>query len=148
VTTSSHITVATPRALRPALLLVALWLLWRGHDDPGGGFISSLVAASAIALTHLLTPPDEQRLEVAGRTVGIGLALAAATAAAPLLFGAELLASTKVTILGLELATSLVFDVGVLLVVVGAVELTIVAVLRHGSEVADTRPTIDGEVQT
>jgi hypothetical protein len=53
-----------------------------------------------------------------------------------------------VTILGLELATSLVFDVGVLLVVVGAVELTIVAVLRHGSEVADTRPTIDGEVQT
>ncbi|MFP5308259.1 MAG: MnhB domain-containing protein [Actinomycetes bacterium] len=130
---TSSIAVTTGRALRPLLLFVALWLLWRGHDDPGGGFIASLVAGAAIALTHLLTPPAPERLAAAGRTIGIGLALSAAVAVAPLLLGAELLTSTKVVVLGKELATSLAFDVGVLLVVVGAVEMFTVAVLRHGA---------------
>jgi multicomponent Na+:H+ antiporter subunit A len=44
------------RALTPVLAALSLYLLLRGHDEPGGGFIAGLVAGCGIALLYLARP--------------------------------------------------------------------------------------------
>ncbi len=41
-----------------AMLLIALGILLRGHNEPGGGFIGGLVAAAASALLAIVLDPD------------------------------------------------------------------------------------------
>ncbi|MBX3438063.1 MAG: Na(+)/H(+) antiporter subunit B, partial [Planctomycetaceae bacterium] len=38
------------RLLQPLLLLTSIFLLIRGHNEPGGGFVGGLIAAAAFAL--------------------------------------------------------------------------------------------------
>jgi multisubunit Na+/H+ antiporter MnhB subunit len=38
------------RVLMPLILLVSVFVFWRGHNEPGGGFIGGLLAATAFAL--------------------------------------------------------------------------------------------------
>ncbi len=76
---SSLILRAATRALAPLLLLLALFLLWRGHNEPGGGFIGGLVAASAAALQGLAFGPAAARRMLVLPPVavaGLGLAVA------------------------------------------------------------------------
>ena len=47
--TSAILQTAT-RVLMPLLLLFAVFLLWRGHNQPGGGFVGGLVVASSFVL--------------------------------------------------------------------------------------------------
>ena len=117
--------------LAPALLLTAGWLLLRGHDAVGGGFIGGLAAGAAVVLLYLSR--GHQRLWQSAwfRTlpmVGAGLVIAGGYGLAGLVADGAFLAGGKVTLPGgTSVAASLVFDVGVFLVVVGLV----VAVLRH-----------------
>jgi len=46
----SLILQTTARLLVPLMLLFSIFLLFRGHNEPGGGFIGGLVAAGAYAL--------------------------------------------------------------------------------------------------
>ncbi|WP_017579057.1 DUF4040 family protein [Nocardiopsis valliformis] len=48
------------RYLMPILVLWSLYLLFRGHDEPGGGFIAGLVGGSAFALLYLAAPSDNR----------------------------------------------------------------------------------------
>lgn len=117
------------RWLHPTVLLVSVYLLLAGHGRTGGGFAAGLVAGLGLVLRYVaggrhalgaISPIDPDRL------IGLGLVIAAGYAAAGALLGDGVLASTKVAVdlplLGhVEGATSLVFDGGVYLVVVGLV---------------------------
>ena len=119
------------------LLLFSVFLLLRGHDLPGGGFIGGLLAASAVALyaiangyaaaVRLLRVPP-QALIAWGLAFGVGAGLLAALQGEPYLTGQWLI----FTLAGVEwkLSSPLVFDVGVYLVVVGVV-LTMVFALEE-----------------
>lgn len=110
------------------IYVFAIWLLFRGHNEPGGGFVAGLVLAAAVALQgmtfglqaarQLFTVPFHAML-------GVGLFLAAAATIGPVLFGYPPLKSAfgsiTLPLIGqVEWATATVFDIGVLLVVVGA----------------------------
>jgi multicomponent Na+:H+ antiporter subunit A len=118
-----------------ALVVVAVYLLVAGHNSPGGGFAGGLVFGAALALRFLTQGPTAVRrtIRVAPTTLlGVGLLLALATAAVPLLGGGELLdhgaADLTVPVLGhAHLTSALVFDLGVFLVVVGMVALLLEA---------------------
>jgi multicomponent Na+:H+ antiporter subunit B len=108
------------------ILAASLWVLLRGHNEPGGGFIGGLVAVSAsilwavahgsAAATRRLPLRDPVALAAAG--VGLG-ALAGVVA---LLQGQPFLTHWWGTLpfIGVKVSTVLVFDVGVYLCVWGA----------------------------
>jgi multicomponent Na+:H+ antiporter subunit B len=123
---TSLILVTATRLLAPALVLFALFMLLRGHDAPGGGFIGGLLVAAAIALVALVRGKDGVRKVMRIDPVLVILAgLLAAVAAAllgPLSGSAPLtVVWTQVKVPGFgKLGSALLFDTGVLLVVVGA----------------------------
>jgi multicomponent Na+:H+ antiporter subunit A len=116
------------RLLFPSIVVLSLYLLFSGHDRPGGGFSGGLVATEAFVLRYLAGGARE--LEAAMPVhpvalVGSGLALATAVGIVPLLFGAAPLSSDVVALdLGdavhVEVTTSLFFEIGVYLLVLGA----------------------------
>ncbi|MBC7725526.1 MAG: Na+/H+ antiporter subunit A [Burkholderiaceae bacterium] len=112
-----------------ALIVVSVYLVFAGHNAPGGGFAGGLVAGLALVGRYLAGGRHELGAAApvdAGRLLGVGLTLSVGTALVPLFFGADPLTSTwvegEVWLLGhLEFVTSTVFDVGVYLVVIGLV---------------------------
>jgi multicomponent Na+:H+ antiporter subunit B len=111
------------------LLLFSFFLMLRGHDLPGGGFIGGLVAAAAVALYAIAFGyrAAQAMLRVSPRAlVGWGLVAAVAAGFLALLQGqAFLTGQWWIVRLGggaeLKLSSPLLFDVGVYLVVVGTV---------------------------
>ncbi|MFB4164845.1 Na(+)/H(+) antiporter subunit B [Alteribacillus sp. JSM 102045] len=115
------------------ILAFSVFIFFNGHHEPGGGFIGGLMTASAIVLLLLaydlemvkrILPFDFKLVTAAGLLVAIG------TGMGSFLFGVPFLSQTfdyfTFPVLGeLELATALLFDIGVYLVVVG-VTLTII----------------------
>jgi multicomponent Na+:H+ antiporter subunit B len=132
----SYILTTATRFLLPLLLLFSIFLLQRGHNEPGGGFVGGLVAGAAFALyTIAYTVRDARRaLRVNPRTlIALGLLAAAGSGTLGLLGGEAYLtglwSTFSVPALG-KLGTPLLFDVGVYLVVLG-VTLTIIYVLAE-----------------
>lgn len=136
------------RGLAPIMLAVSVYLLVRGHDAVGGGFIGGLTAGAVVVLRYF--SEGHERL-LSSRTlryaplVGSGILLSALYGVAGLVLGGNFLAGAKVALPGgLEVAASLAFDVGVYLVVLGL----IVAVMRHlghpGDETALRLPEREG----
>jgi multicomponent Na+:H+ antiporter subunit A len=133
------------RVIFHAVLMTSLWLLFAGHNAPGGGFVGGLLAGSAITLRYVAGGMKEVRGRSRFRpwtVLGAGLLVAAVTAAFPLLGGGDVLdvASTSVTVplLGTaRLSAALVFDTGVYLTVVGMV---LMAFEAFGDEPAQARP--------
>ncbi len=117
------------RPLLPLALAVSIYILLRGHNLPGGGFIAGLIAAVALILQYVASGIDfaEARLRLdCFWLLAAGLALAAGTGAASMLFDSPFLTSAHghlhLPLIGdVELASATVFDLGVFLVVVGAV---------------------------
>lgn len=106
------------------MLLFSLYLLVRGHNQPGGGFVGGLVAASALVLHAIANGVSvtRRRLRVDPRAVAmIGVAVAIAAGLVAAFSGAPFLTGVWVFPAGIPLGTPLLFDVGVYLVVVGAV---------------------------
>lgn len=118
------------------MLLFSLFLLWRGHNAPGGGFIGGLVAAAGLIVHGLAAGPAATRrlLRIDPRAIVLGGILVAVVAGLmPLAGGLDFLTGLWVFIgatptdKGLALGTPLLFDVGVYLTVVGGVSGMIVA---------------------
>lgn len=110
------------KVLVPLLLLASVYVLLRGHNAPGGGFIGALLGASALVLAYLAAPSD-----AAGRVrlpfllvAGMGAVVAAAVGLLGLADG-SFLRPLHADVLGIHLTTALVFDVGVYLAVLGVV---------------------------
>ncbi len=126
------------RFLMALLLLFSIFLLLRGHNEPGGGFIGGLVAASAAALHAIAYDPATARsaLWVEPRTlIGAGLVVAAGSGLWGLALGQPFLTGHWLDIdlpgVGaLGLGTPLLFDLGVYLVVIG-VTLTVILTLAE-----------------
>ncbi|SFO76143.1 multicomponent Na+:H+ antiporter subunit A [Geodermatophilus dictyosporus] len=107
------------RVLVPGMAALSLWLLWRGHDEPGGGFISALVAGTAVGLHQTAHAfPGLPRLLRPTSLVGGGLLLALGTGLFAVVRGEPLLTPVEVPLLGaLGIGSALLFDLGVYLLV-------------------------------
>ncbi|QOX78872.1 Na+/H+ antiporter subunit B [Trichlorobacter lovleyi] len=113
------------RLLLPLMLLFSLFLLLRGHNEPGGGFVGGLVVAAAFALYTLAHGEKEGRrmLRIAPlQLVATGLLIALASGLLPLLAGLPFLtalwSSVPAPVIG-HAGTPLLFDLGVYLLVAG-----------------------------
>jgi len=115
------------RAELHTLLLVSLYLLFAGHNQPGGGFAGGLVASAALCLRYVAagTSSLDRSLPVpAPALLGTGLLLAIGTGTVPLLLGDQFMESAiwqvDLPVFGHVKFTSVfVFDTGVYLVVLG-----------------------------
>jgi multicomponent Na+:H+ antiporter subunit A len=115
------------RLLFHSAIVVSVYLLFAGHNLPGGGFAGGLVAGLAFVARYLAAGRFELGEAApidAGKLLGFGVLFAGGTALVPLFFGVDALTSTwfeaELPLLGhIEFVTSTLFDVGVYLVVVG-----------------------------
>ncbi|MSW52968.1 MAG: DUF4040 domain-containing protein, partial [Actinobacteria bacterium] len=128
------------RLIFHTVLVLSVYLLWAGHDVPGGGFAGGLVAGLAFTIRYLAGGRYElgEAAPVgAGLVIGLGLVIAVGTGLAGAVVGDAVLQGgswkPEIPLLGpLKLYSSTLFDVGVYLVVVGVV----LDVLRSfGSEI-------------
>ncbi len=111
------------------VLVFGLYLLFAGHNQPGGGFIGGLVSGAAFILRYVAGGRRELRAAVPvdpRLPLVLGLLLATATGIAALFLGGQFLESgyrdLVVPVLGdVALVSALAFDIGVYLVVVGLV---------------------------
>jgi multicomponent Na+:H+ antiporter subunit B len=136
--TESLILSTATRYLLPLLLLFSIFLLLRGHYEPGGGFIGGLVAAAAFALNAIAfgVPRTREVLRLDPRIlIGAGLLVAAVSGIFTWLFSINNPYFTAIwlknpwPVLG-KVGTPLLFDIGVYFVVLGVV-LKIIFVLAE-----------------
>jgi multisubunit Na+/H+ antiporter MnhB subunit len=130
--TSFILRVAT-RMLVGLILVFSAYLLFRGHNAPGGGFSAALVAGTGFALFAIAEGPGpvRQALRVApltivawGLLVALGAGLAGLAAGRPFLTGLWGAETAK------GLGSPLIFDSGVFLVVLGTL-LTLILELEE-----------------
>ncbi|MYZ48378.1 Na+/H+ antiporter subunit B [Propylenella binzhouense] len=114
--------------LTALMVLFSIFVLLRGHNAPGGGFIGGLIAASAIAIYGIacgVTAVRHALVFTPTAISGFGLFLSAASGLPSLLLGVPFLTGLWWTphVFGAEIpvATPVVFDIGVYFVVVGAI---------------------------
>ncbi|MXO74972.1 monovalent cation/H+ antiporter subunit A [Altererythrobacter aerius] len=132
--------------LFPVIMVFAFYLLLRGHDLPGGGFAGGITVAIALILQYMAmgTRRVEARLAVRPLAwIGIGLLVAVTTGAGAMVFGYPFLTSyfsyLDVPLIGqVPLASALLFDVGIFILVVGTTALILTA-LAHQSVRAPQR---------
>ncbi|PRY71674.1 monovalent cation/H+ antiporter subunit A [Halomonas ventosae] len=132
-------------ALLPLALLVSAFIFLRGHNQPGGGFIAGLVTAVALILLYMARGVEwtQQRLDFPYQPVAIaGVAVATLTGLGSWLFGHPFLTSAfghfHLPLVGdFELATAMLFDLGVYLAVVGA---TLMILANLGKVTTPHRP--------
>ncbi|WP_299053882.1 Na+/H+ antiporter subunit A [uncultured Nocardioides sp.] len=111
------------------IMVFSVYLLIAGHNLPGGGFAGGIVAGLALMVRYLAGGRyelDEAAPVDAGVLIGTGLFIGALASLGPLLLGGEVQRTydtyLTVPLLGeLHLVSSVVFDVGVYLVVIGLV---------------------------
>jgi multisubunit Na+/H+ antiporter MnhB subunit len=121
------------RLMLTLLILAALFMLWRGHNEPGGGFIGGLMASTAIVLYLIAFGRRATgRIVPVASNIGLGggLAVAVASGFLAVIVGAPYMTGQWTTLGTLKLGTPLLFDVGVFIVVVSFV-LTIVFALER-----------------
>lgn len=116
------------QSLLPLALLVSFYIFLRGHNLPGGGFIAGLVTAVAFILQYIAHGSNwiAQRLTINYRKIiSVGVAIAAFTGVGSWLFGKPFMKTWfdyfDIPLIGeIELASALVFDLGVYITVVGS----------------------------
>ncbi|HEX5367281.1 MAG TPA: hydrogen gas-evolving membrane-bound hydrogenase subunit E [Acidimicrobiales bacterium] len=117
------------RVVFSAVVVGSIYLLFAGHNQPGGGFVGGIVAGAAVALLYVAGGIDDVRRVSRARpwtVLGGGLLLSALTVVVPLALGGAPLEAARweadLWLLGHVKATSaLAFDAGVYLLVVGLV---------------------------
>lgn len=129
------------RFLLPLLLLFSLFMLLRGHDEPGGGFIAGLIGAVGFALYLFAFSARRTRTLMRVSPLGMlgsGLMLATLSGIPSIFLGDPFYTSIWLPVdlpgLGqIKLSTPLLFDIGVYLVVLGSV-MHIVLALAEAEE--------------
>jgi len=118
---------AAARYLMPLMLVFSVFLLIRGHNEVGGGFVGGLVATSALMLYAIALSPAALRklLPVEPHVlVSAGLISALISGLIPMLAGQPFMTGlwlkNPIPVIG-KVGTPLLFDTGVYLVVIGVV---------------------------
>jgi multicomponent Na+:H+ antiporter subunit B len=129
--------------------LFAVYLLLRGHNYPGGGFIGGLGSAVALILLSLAVGVERMqeilRIDPA-KLASLGLLLAFLVATAPMLWGSPFLTQynlklEEVPLVGqLAIGTPLVFDIGIFLAVIGVTVKMIVVLARSVESLPALKP--------
>lgn len=135
------------RWLAKVATLVAVYVTFRGHNAPGGGFAGGLVVGSVFVLQHLTGREPLLRGRPIRRPetlLGVGLLLALATTIAPLAVGGAPLESyiwsLNVPVVGdVKIVSSMFFDLGVFVVVVSVVLMMLQALGTRGAAVVEDR---------
>ena len=114
--------------LTSLMLLFSVFVLLRGHNEPGGGFIGGLIAASAFAIQGIAfgVPAARRAMRFHPMAIsGFGLFMAAASGFFSFAFGVPFLtglwAAPGLFGMTVDISTILFFDIGVYLVVLGAI---------------------------
>lgn len=120
---SSLIFSAVSRVLFWLMLAASVFILLRGHDEPGGGFVGGLVAAMAVGIVALadgVTPARKLLWAHPVALAGLGLFFAFVSGVPGLWFDGSFLTHRWVIFEnGFKLGTTMIFDLGVYLVVLG-----------------------------
>ena len=111
------------QAATPFAIITGMYLLFAGHNQPGGGFAAGLVFGAVVALRVI---GGLQKPVRAVPLLSIGVVIVCVVAVAPLLWGDVLLdqqvVSTTVPVLGkIKTGSALIFDLGVTAIVIGLV---------------------------
>jgi multicomponent K+:H+ antiporter subunit A len=141
--------VVVTRLMLPLSLMVGAYIFFRGHNLPGGGFIAALVVSIALVMQYMASG-----FRWAGRKIksdyhaliGSGALIAGATGITSMVFDFPFLSSRfehfHLPWIGdFEVSSTLVFDLGVFLTVVGGVMLA----LAQFSALGDCTARSDGE---
>ena len=114
--------------LTALLVLYSIFILLRGHNEPGGGFIGGLIAASAFAVYGIACGVSPVRRALYFHPMalaGFGLFIAATAGALSIFVSVPFMTGLWVyPVLGgvvVALSTPLLFDIGVYFVVVGTI---------------------------
>ncbi|MGC1506695.1 MAG: monovalent cation/H+ antiporter subunit A [Sulfitobacter sp.] len=145
--------VVLTRVLMPLVLLVGFYIFWRGHNEPGGGFIAGLIVSIGVVMQYMASgfnwTSARLRYPYHG-VIGAGVLIAGLTGIGSWFFGKPFLTSdfTYVRIPPFEkfeLATAALFDLGVFLAVVGAVMLSLESFSRlaRRSQMTDNEHPMD-----
>ena len=135
------------RWLAKVATLVAVYVTFRGHNAPGGGFAGGLIVGSVFVLQYLTGREPLLRGRPIRRPetlLGVGLLLALATTIAPLAVGGAPLESyiwsPNVPVIGdVKIVSSMFFDLGVFVVVVSVVLMMLQALGTRGGAVVEDR---------
>jgi multicomponent K+:H+ antiporter subunit A len=147
--------------LFPVIGMAAAFLLLRGHDWPGGGFVAGVIMAIAFILQYMArgTLWVEDRLRILPmRWMGTGLLLAFGVGSAAWLFDGSFLSSVffhvDIPWIGvIPIASALLFDLGVFALVVGGTVLMLIAIAHQSirshrtHESSDPAASSDAEVR-
>ena len=114
--------------LSALMVLFSIFVLLRGHNEPGGGFIGGLIAASALAMYGIACGVAPVRraicfhpLQLAAFGLFIATLAGALSLAAGVPFMTGLWAFPEIGGVEIALSTPMLFDIGVYFVVVGAI---------------------------
>ncbi len=138
--------VVATRLMMPIALTVGVYIFLRGHNQPGGGFVAGLVVAIALLMQYMASgfawTQARQRIEYHS-LIGWGVVIAGLTGAGAWLGGKPFLTSGYdyfhlPPIEEFELATAMLFDLGVFLTVLGAVMLMLYSLSRIASYAGET----------
>jgi len=120
---NSLIFSTTARLLFWAMLMASVVILWRGHNEPGGGFVGGLVAAMAVSLIALSQGVQKARQVLRIHPVvlaGLGVAFAVLSGIPGMVAGDGFLTHQWMVFgNGFKLGTTLLFDIGVYCAVMG-----------------------------
>ncbi len=128
------------RVIIHILLIFSIFLLLKGHNEPGGGFIAGLMASVSIVLVYLTYDIETVKRFMPisyPAMIALGLFFATGMGLGGVVLGYPFLTQTfdyfQIPLVGeIELATALIFDIGVFLTVVGAT-LLIISSIGEGS---------------
>ena len=143
--------VIATRVILPIALTVGVYIFLRGHNQPGGGFVAGLVVSIALLMQYTASgfawAQQRQKIEYHS-LIGWGVLIAALTGVGSWFAGRPFLTSsfgyfTFPPIEEFELATAMLFDLGVFLTVLGAVMLMLYSlsrIARHAGETINIDP--------
>jgi multicomponent Na+:H+ antiporter subunit B len=121
----SIILATASRYLLPLMLIFSFFLLLRGHNEPGGGFVGGLVAAAAYAL-YLIANGIEEAKKLLNtepiKLIALGLLIALSSGIISVIYGEDFMtgiwAKNEFPVIG-KVGTPLLFDLGVYFLVLG-----------------------------
>jgi multicomponent Na+:H+ antiporter subunit B len=138
-------------ALTALMLLFSVFVLLRGHNEPGGGFIGGLIAASALAIYGIAFGVGAVRRAILFHPMaiaGAGLFIATLSGLLSILFGRPFMTGLWIypELLGVELPLSTVisFDLGVYMVVLGSIVSIALALEQDTEELGTTHFPVEG----